>query len=288
MPRRLTSQGREARSKRWKRELEQRKAEAEATRLALKDRSKIKAEIESWVSKCLEKRLEDRSIHLGNITLEELRECVLSDDYLYSVEVEFKSGANIQYRVTHAGRTSFIILKQFGKQDVKDFKNVMGIIARETKGKLERGGIQIYPQGKLTKLRIADFIEKYKKHFSDVKIERAYFTPVLFEKDARAREYVNRNVAKWILESIDDYLSEIAEDGIETTCERYFEGYAGAESGIQSVHEPPLWIQIMFDLWELGCDDEEAEREMRKVKELFKQVLEERGLLRPTNVLKRG
>ena len=92
---------------------------------------------------------------------------------------------------------------------------------------------------------------------------------------AHVREYLG---AGQILKEIDSYISDIAEDGIQEAWMREV-GYQELEDWDGVVRPSPLWAEIVFYLDEAGYTDEEAEREMRRLRELFKHVMEKMGLL---------
>ncbi|MFH0949116.1 MAG: hypothetical protein V1802_01365 [Candidatus Aenigmatarchaeota archaeon] len=123
-----------------------------------------------------------------NLTSEELRASKIPDECLAAVWVEFRSKADKRYQAVHVRRHStgpYILLCGLDK-NLLDFEYVERIVANETYGNqqlhINDRSDDICDVIRLTKkptqAKVAEVIEKYKTHFSDVTIPEAYFFDV--------------------------------------------------------------------------------------------------------------
>lgn len=123
-----------------------------------------------------------KQIEAINLTSGELRAGILPDSCLDSVVIEFTSKGGRSYWACHAHQQEGILLSSnsnmYDSADESDFKRVEKIIMRETKGKLKyhltnkKFSIKDYInlRKRPTQAMVADFIERYAKHFIDIKI----------------------------------------------------------------------------------------------------------------------
>ena len=115
----------------------------------------------------------------------------------------------------------------------------------------------------------------------DVKITLASFYNILtgFKETLpekylkRERQNRGRKVAKRFLEEFDGCLKGIDEDGVEGVSDAIYDGYTIDPDSDTYI---PLWI---LKLWGSNWDDQEAKLKVRKMRDLYKQVLEELGFI---------
>jgi len=138
---------------------------------------------------------EHRNLQSINLTTEELRLSKLPDKHLQSIWVEFESATDRKYTAVHVSNHPngpYINLSGSDK-DYEDFKRVEEIIARETLGN-PKGDIserfddicKIITLNEVpTQRMVADFVQRYKTHFRNVKIPVAYFhnVPTSYSKN---------------------------------------------------------------------------------------------------------
>lgn len=124
-----------------------------------------------------------KQIEVINLTSEELRAIRLPDCCFDGISIEFTSKAGKPYWAHHSithKKEPYILLSSDGQDyDKADFKRVEKIIVRETRGKPEHdlnyernSGIKdsINLMKRPTREMLADFVERYTKHFGNIKI----------------------------------------------------------------------------------------------------------------------
>ncbi|MBI2128859.1 hypothetical protein HYU07_01335 [Candidatus Woesearchaeota archaeon] len=140
-----------------------------------------------------------RQVSTKDLTINELRASRLPDNSLTSIWVNFTSKSDKHYTAVHVYRHDdgpYILLCGLDKK-LCDFKEVERIIVNETNSKPEGSIIGrnedicsiIHLRHKPTQAMVANFIERYEKYFSNLKI------PVAFFHDIPKSAYENSNLS---------------------------------------------------------------------------------------------
>lgn len=126
-------------------------------------------------------------VEFANVTAEDLKRSRVNNSYLEGIWVRFES-ENIPYTAAHFYETKRISLYRAKgvKEDASDLNSIADIIAKETNG-IKEGGVKesrldvsmyVNLPHSPTQSSVADFAEKYSKHFKNVTIQRVVFLGV--------------------------------------------------------------------------------------------------------------
>lgn len=254
---------------------------------AVLDRKEVENEILEMVE------LSPHYLAMDDLTPEELREVTLPE-YSFSlliIDIEFTSALSKRYRARfHSAKPKSDQKRQISitltgvDGDSEDFKHVMETFARETGSEPKHPRdmrVMFYLQTTLVpQLRVAELLERIREHFNDVKITQVKFYEILtgFKETLpervlkRERQDKGRKVALLLLKVLDFDLKRMDEIGVEKLKDDW-------EVASMAADEPgttPLWVR---KLWRSNWDDKEAKMKIRKMRELYKQVLEELGFI---------
>lgn len=265
-----------------------------------------KKEIEEELLENLKLETPGTGMVLKNPTVEELRPLLREENFSYGgIAIEFTSGSNNRFNVNFhkvIGRKEnaahIILMKRVVKtphsqEDYEDLKHVAEVVAKEVGARVDArpslpGGMFTHDdiyfiRGFLefshmpTLLKIVDDIEKLRKHFRDVKITAATFqgiTEEILEKNAR--------VAGGMLDWFDHYIETISTGQIQQDGYRFYVDVMFNEFyPLDSDSIPTKWELKLFE-----CSKTDSNDELRLVcelKEAYRQVMVEMGLLEPVS-----
>lgn len=128
------------------------------------------------------------TIVANNLILEEIRSSNIPDKYLDTTDFDFKSQTGRIYSAGHVNHHgyAYVSLRALKPADKQDIIVVANLIANESNGNIDgifdltgdyrdAFGAVINLKERITQAKVADDLEKYSKHFSDVKFGFLFF-----------------------------------------------------------------------------------------------------------------